>query len=114
MSLFNFRGDDMEQLKFDWRMMIARCEDPKRKDFKYYGARGIEVYSKWHGEEGFKRFKAYVSKLENYGRKGYTLDRIDNDGDYEPGNLRWADKQTQNANRRGGEGFDGMGSEKSN
>ena len=41
-----------------------------------------------------------MSKLEHFGEEGYTLDRIDNNGNYEPDNLRWADKKTQNRNKR--------------
>lgn len=107
-------SDEIKKARFEWKMMIARCEDKDRWDYSYYGARGIDVCGEWHGEDGFKRFYNYVKHLKHYGEKGYTLDRIDNDGDYKPGNVRWATRKQQNKNRRGGEGFGGMEREKSN
>ena len=49
--------------------------------------------------DNFQAFYDYVSKLEHFGEKGYSLDRINNDGDYEPGNIRWADAKKQSRNR---------------
>lgn len=47
----------------------------------------------------FQAFYDYVSQLEHYGEEGYTLDRIDNNGNYEPNNVRWADRKTQRRNQ---------------
>ena len=57
------------------------------------------MFAEWIHD--FQKFYDYVSKLPHFGEEGYTLDRIDNDGNYEIGNLRWADKTTQSRNRRG-------------
>jgi len=80
-----------------WAAMIARCHNPNCRAFKWYGAIGREVYRPWHK---FENFIAYVS--ENLGPKpaGFTLDRIDNESGYFPGNIRWASWDQQANNRR--------------
>ena len=82
-----------------WSDIKRRCFAPNNKSYADYGGRGITVYEPWVHD--FQTFYEYVSQLEHYGEDGYTLDRIDNDGNYEPNNLRWADRKTQNRNRRG-------------
>lgn len=81
-----------------WCSMKARCLNASRKDYNRYGGRGITIYPAWIDD--FQSFYDYVSKLEHFGEKGYTLDRIDNSGNYEPGNLRWANNKTQARNTR--------------
>lgn len=76
--------------------MRNRCNNPKASRYHRYGGRGISVCGDW---DDFPTFLAHVSKLDHYGDPGYTLDRIDNDGNYEPGNVRWATYAEQNANR---------------
>ncbi|MFT4265569.1 MAG: hypothetical protein QM572_19480 [Nocardioides sp.] len=80
-----------------WRKMVARCTDPNHPDYENYGGRGIKVHEPWIYDP-----IAFFHYLESRGPipKGYSLDRKDNDGDYEPGNLRFVDKKTQNQNRR--------------
>ena len=78
--------------------MIARCNYPNHKAYKNYGGRGIKVCPEW--EKNFQAFFDYVSKLEHYGEEGRTIDRIDNDGDYAPGNVRWATRSDQEQNKR--------------
>jgi len=75
-----------------WRGMKGRCLNKKRNDYKYYGGRGIKVCERWLE---FKNF------LDDMGERpeGKTLDRKDNDGNYEPSNCRWATKQEQQLNR---------------
>jgi hypothetical protein len=74
--------------------MKARCDNSSHPQFKDYGERGISYHPSW---AGFPEFLDYV------GEKPFpeaTLDRIDNDGDYTPGNVRWADRTTQRINSR--------------
>lgn len=81
--------------------MKTRCQNPKNQKYYRYGGRGITVYPEWLDKEnGFMNFYNYVSKLPHFGEKGYTLNRIDNDGNYEPGNVEWSDDVTQANNRR--------------
>lgn len=77
-----------------WRGMIARCKNEKNPAFKYYGARGIKVCRAW--VESFDVFYADMGSRPD----GRSIDRINNDGDYEPGNCRWATPAEQVANRR--------------
>lgn len=76
--------------------MLDRCRNPNNTHFKYYGGRGIQVCERWQGPKGFTHF------LEDMGERpqGLTLDRIDNNGNYEPGNVRWATRKQQIANTR--------------
>lgn len=77
-----------------WKSMIQRTTNPTNSHWKYYGARGITVCDRWrHSYEYF---------LSDMGESppGLTIDRIDNDRGYEPGNCRWADYSTQNNNKR--------------
>jgi hypothetical protein len=81
-----------------WKGIKGRTTMPNHSAFKYYGARGIKLCDEWINDP--KLFIEYIRKLPNYGKKGYTIDRIDNDGNYELGNLRWASRHIQNTNER--------------
>lgn len=82
-----------------WFDMRGRCYNPKKDRYPNYGGRGITVCDEWAGSDGFKAFYDYVSKLEHFGEEGYSLDRIDVNGNYEPGNVRWATDAQQKRNR---------------
>jgi hypothetical protein len=76
-----------------WRGMIKRCSTPSHPSYQYYGARGIKVCERWR--ESFDAF------LEDVGRipSPYSIDRMDNARDYEPGNVRLSTKAEQNRNK---------------
>lgn len=80
-----------------WKAMRRRCHDPGADNYDRYGGRGIEVYEPWFTDPG--AFIDYVEAELGPRPEGTTLDRIDNDGDYRPGNLRWATPAQQIANR---------------
>lgn len=71
-----------------WAMMLQRCSNPNNKKYHRYGGRGISVHNSWYN---FRNFYKDMGKCP----VGCTLDRIDNDGNYEPMNCQWADSKTQ-------------------
>ena len=81
-----------------WKSIKKRCFNPNCKDFGSYGGRGIKMFEAWIND--FQAFYDYVSKLPHYGEAGYSLDRINNNGNYEPNNLRWATAKEQGRNKR--------------
>jgi hypothetical protein len=76
-----------------WLKMLERCRDPNNNRYKYYGGRGIKVYKLWLK---FEKFYADMGQRPI----GKTLDRIDVNADYKPGNCRWATPLEQRHNRR--------------
>lgn len=82
-----------------WYMMNVRCEDPNHVAYKDYGGRGIKVCERWsfHNDDGFKNFLEDMPKRPS---REYSLDREAVNGNYEPGNVRWATAQQQANNQR--------------
>lgn len=76
-----------------WCMMITRCTNPRYSKYSFYGGRGITVHESW------LKFDAFLADV-GLRPKGTTLDRVDNNGNYEPGNVRWATKAEQMRNTR--------------
>jgi hypothetical protein len=78
-----------------WQNAKARCFNPKMKSYKNYGERGITMAPEWVND-----FPAFLAHIGPRPGLGYTLDRIDNERGYEPGNVRWATHSEQNRNKR--------------
>lgn len=78
-----------------WVNMIHRCENQTQKDFRNYGGRGIRVCPEWRAD-----YSVFLAKVGRRPSPSHSIDRIDNDGNYEPGNVRWATKREQRANQR--------------
>jgi predicted transcriptional regulator len=92
-------------LYMTWALMMDRCHNPRSKDYPGWGRRGIEVCPEWHDVTAFITWiEANIGPRPGGrttgGRPEYTLDRINNDGNYEPGKVRWATQLQQRTNTR--------------
>ena len=92
--------NDMSKTKLYkvWKSMNERCYLPSAISYKNYGSRGIRVCDEWRND--FVSYYNYVKQLPHFEEHGYSLDRIDNNGNYEPGNVRYSTKKDQQNNRR--------------
>jgi len=78
-----------------WRGMVRRCHDPSATGYQNYGARGVSVCERWCSS-----YTTFVADLPPRLSQQHALDRIDNDGDYEPDNVRWSTRAEQARNTR--------------
>ena len=88
-------GGSKTRLYSIWQHMKNRCRNQKSDNYKYYGGRGIAYCEEWETFECFEKWA-----LENGYSENLTIDRIDPNGNYEPGNCRWITQIEQNKNTR--------------
>ena len=85
-------GESKTRTYHIWKVMRQRCRDPKATGYQHYGGRGISVCQRWQD------YSAFIQDL-GQAPDGLTIDRINNDGDYEPGNCRWVSRKVQGNNK---------------
>lgn len=87
-----------------WKGIRQRCNNPKHSSYHNYGGRGITICDEWH--KSFQAFydwsyaNGYSPEKQKDEKTKLTIDRINNDGNYEPSNCRWVDRKTQASNMR--------------
>lgn len=91
---------DADYKKNEYKILTGikyRCLNPKSLFYKNYGGRGIKLCERWQGKEGFKNF---INDMGNRPSLKHSIDRIDNNGNYEPNNCKWSTQKEQIANKR--------------
>jgi len=88
-------GKSKSKMYSTWRGIKRRTRDPKYAGYAHYGAKGIQMCDRW-----FNSFAAFCEDMGTKPTEQHSIDRINGDGNYEPGNCRWATAETQNQNRR--------------
>ena len=89
------RTQSKDRLYCVWKTMRQRCNNPTSHDYKWYGAEGVKICEDWNNVDNFIAW----AKKSGY-RKGLTIDRINNNGNYEPSNCRWITIQQQQKNKK--------------
>lgn len=93
-------GDSRSRLHRIWGGMMTRCNNPNAHEYINYGGRGIKVCEEWHSYESFREWALANGFDENSTKTTCSLDRIDNNGNYEPSNCRFVSMKSQGRNRR--------------
>lgn len=93
------RHSDTERLYYVWAEMRSRCNNANNKEYQFYGGKGVKVCEEWNDYSAFRKWALQngYDKNAEYGK--CTIDRIDNNGNYEPNNCRWVSMAIQNANK---------------
>lgn len=94
---YKLHGGKKERLYMVWCTMKQRCLNPNNKQYAYYGARGITICEEWMHDYSVFRKWSLENGYEDNGK--LSIDRINNDGNYEPENCRWVDRITQANNQ---------------
>jgi len=89
-------GDSKSPTYTSWKSMKERCLNPNVPNYPRYGGRGVTIHQPW--VDSYETFLADVGERPGY---DYSIDRIDNTGDYVPGNVRWATRSEQQRNKGG-------------
>lgn len=89
-----------------WINLRQRCQNPRHQSYPSYGARGIKVCAQWSDADSFPRFYSDVGPRPSH---RHSIERLDNDGDYEPGNCIWATRLEQANNTRNNRIFKYLG-----
>lgn len=91
---------NIDRLYMVWAEIGQRCNNPKNKSFKYYGAKGVTRCKEWDDYGAFREW-AHSNGYDPYAKFGdCTIDRVDPQGNYEPSNCRWVTIAEQNRNKR--------------
>ena len=92
-----------------WYTMRYRCNNPNNSVFKYYGGRGVKVCNRWDIADGkFTGFKNFVKDMGSR-PKGFTVERVNNNGNYTPSNCKWVNRKEQSRNMRNNVTYKGEG-----
>lgn len=95
-----YRGSPAPEHYGIWTHIKDRCQNPDCKQYRDYGGRGITICAKWRDD-----YTAFAADIGQKPSPAHTLDRINNNGNYEPGNVRWATRRQQRLNARHALGF---------